>query len=1225
MGYGQCAWAQSAVSSSGYDFPGNPASGDQVTIGGEQSYTNAAGDTLTTIYQPPDTTLIPVTISGSNASFVNDGTVLADGDRGIDLATGASNITVTNNGSIQSTSPAAGGGGASGLVEFGNQGSNLTLDNNAGAVISSAACAINQCGDAQTVAIEGGVSQVTINNAGTIESAGSYANLSDNDNSAFEGAPVSVTEGANNVTINNLAGGVIKNTGSGTDVNPAAIVIRESVDHGQNDSDPVGVLQIVSNVTINNDGLIQAGGAATGFAAITVSADSDVSSFAPPSIAGIVINNNADGTIDGNGGVAIDNSINTAAMSIVNQGTILGGVKLGSGADALSNEGGTIDGSIIGQGATGSSVNFSGDSTISGAIDGVGKVTVAGGSVTFGDVTDNAELSNVNTLEVDAGATLTMAGSRISDTANFTIDNSGTITDTPSSSNTVLYFGDVSNVTINNDAGGVIQSVANGIDPAGFSGDDRAIDFTGVSGGTINNAGTITANSNSDAGPTVSIGADAHLDSNGQEITGSAISDTGLVNQAGGVISNTGASSAIGVEGTILNPAASISIDNTGTISTQGGATAAILIDGKVHMPGSDAPDQIEPAAVDLTLTNEAGGVIEAASGLAIDNSDNTMATTFVNAGTIDGSIKFGSGADVLTNNGGTIDGAIIGQGVTGSTVTLNGNGVIEGAITDVDAVTVAGGMTTFDSSSGDAISNVNTFEINPQAVAVLNSGISASAVSNDGTLSVSSAQTIAGNYTQSGTLDVTISPQTVSTLTVNGTATIEHGASIDAVFVGGLTPSLGATYTVLTADTLTATPSDISVSTNLPSLAFIAAEDGNSLEITTAINPAGPVAQSIDAPTGNALNTLIQSGGGGSDALVQSIKTAFLTSMNGTAVSRVAKQLAPASAGTSGSASAGVSASTQISTVLSGRTQLAMAGDDQSSERGLNAGSAIGKITVFAQPFGGGTTQDASGGIDGYTADTYGVLFGFDGQVADGVRAGAAFSYSSSTVNGNGDLSSDETDVDSYMGSLFGSYTKRNWFVDGSFTGGHNDYKGKRVIDLASLGAGLSSEEARGNYGGTQYGFRVSTGLVEQAGKFRITPSVFAQYTHLDLDGYTESGAGALSLATQGTSYNSTNLGTVVSLSYPMLTRYGEQLPEFRIGYYRELGNNRVNSTAQFVGGGGAFTTPGLASSRDNLLLGLGYTIDLRRNVQLSLSYDFIGNGSAKTNEGSARVRWQF
>jgi fibronectin-binding autotransporter adhesin len=416
-----------------------------VTVGAGQTVTNSANVVAN----------VGIEFTGDGGTLINTGTVEASNQNNPSaparIAAGPSafvvngsgnipfnNIAITNSGTLQQDN----GFCCSGMFFAGNTTASgavtsvtgTTIVNQAAGKIVSLETGFGH--DDRAISFEDGVNGAVVVNSGTISASGA---------STVSGG-IHISSGAantNGISISNAPGGVIQNLGGGN----AISVIQQS---------KAGT---VSNVIINNQGTITGGGIISAqqvaanpkdfavpgpvtLGAITIGIDesgtSSLNTLA--TITGVQMSNT--GTITGLGGVAIDNSTNTAPILFANAGTINGNILLGTGSDqfalsggAVPGKGGIVQGNIIGQkgGSTLTFTPFSGNTAVvNGAITNVSNINVVNGTTMLSQ--SPTGFANLNltggTLVVANG--LTVSNASLSGTGtiqgNVTVNQGSTVT-----------------------------------------------------------------------------------------------------------------------------------------------------------------------------------------------------------------------------------------------------------------------------------------------------------------------------------------------------------------------------------------------------------------------------------------------------------------------------------------------------------------------------------------------------------------------------------------------------------------------------------------------------------------------------------------------------------------------------------------------------------------------------------------------------------------------------
>ncbi len=299
------------------------------TVGTNQTVTNSANLT------GPNAVDFGIEFTGNGGTFTNTGSIEATSRiaAGPTLSSNGnipfSNLTINNSGLLQQDNTFC----CSGMFFSnsvpppltGTPVSNIIINNLLGGSIVSLENQPNN--DSRPISFENGVNGATVNNAGTISTAGSGSVAS---------AGIHVGNNASNVQINNFTTGVIRSTGA---------------------SPAIAINDIASNVSVTNAGTITGG---TTFGAINIR---------DANLTGVVVTNQSTGIIDGTAsGVAINNdtSISHATALIKNSGTIKGNILFGTFGDTLLMLGGTVQtpmltvargGNLVGDGSIQGSVN----------------------------------------------------------------------------------------------------------------------------------------------------------------------------------------------------------------------------------------------------------------------------------------------------------------------------------------------------------------------------------------------------------------------------------------------------------------------------------------------------------------------------------------------------------------------------------------------------------------------------------------------------------------------------------------------------------------------------------------------------------------------------------------------------------------------------------------------------------------------------------------------------
>lgn len=948
------------------------------------------------------------------------------------------------------------------------------------------------------------------------------------------------------------------------------------------------------------------------------------------------------GLIEGVNAVGI--RVNDTALSggIDNSGTIQGG----SSGIWLEGANTTVTGGIINR-ATG---------TISAGAD-YGIHLVNGASVT-GGLTNLGLIDSPNGIgirldhsQVDFitnGATGTISGSNglqfYTATVTGNVTNEGKITSTSSEA---VTLGDVTiGGAFINSQGGTIHGADSGLDIS-----------DAVIAGHLTNAGTIIGD---DIGLFFDGGGAFNLINSGRiEGTGYAGIEFSYGDAWQGHITNTGTISGgtagvyiweyFTVDGSITNSGLIEGVDSsdgrgiymdssatlTGNIINQAGGTIVGGLDGiKVydssHLLGgitnSGLIHGLSGAGVFVDsgstlaggILNEATGTIEGGvTGVQV-NTDSTVSGSIVNHGLISGgthSLLLENTSDPFTvTNTGTLQGAaeiglntldldgatgrVIGSiSGAGGTVNINGTFSSEGTI-DVGTVNVAtGGVFNMNHDVGAAVGGFNN-----AGLVYVPAAVSARNVTGD-------YNQAAGGVVRIGLVDGT---SNYGKLAVSGNVTLASGTTVDVKVVG--TPQIlsGAVIpgVIVAGGTLTATPADITVTDDSVFYDFTASttRDAKALDLVTAVDSTGLVkAVGPETPAANgvagALQTMFNEG---VPTPMQPLFDALGT-MTPEEVKTAISQLVPTLAGAG--SQAGVNALHSMNKIIQARVE---------SNHGLSSGDNAPDKYMWLRGFGGWADQDDRGGVSGFKSRTGGMVIGADAPITDKVRAGGAFTYARSNINGNSATAPNSVDVDTYELVGYASYnldpqTDINYQLDI----GQNKAKSQRQILF-------NSTTASANFDSVAIHGSVGIGRVfPLAEHTNMTPSVRADYTHMRTEGYEETGAGPLNLAVQASTYREFLFTGDLKLAH-QLGKHTKLVGNVSASY--DFVNKQAQTTSSFVGGGPTFVTDGLKVSPWLYRAGIGLIHEDVSGMEYSARYDAEGRTSGYLNQTvSVRLRWTF
>lgn len=268
---------------------------------------------------------------------------------------------------------------------------------------------------------------------------------------------------------------------------------------------------------------------------------------------------------------------------------------------------------------------------------------------------------------------------------------------------------------------------------------------------------------------------------------------------------------------------------------------------------------------------------------------------------------------------------------------------------------------------------------------------------------------------------------------------------------------------------------------------------------------------------------------------------------------------------------------------------------------------------------------DQADGDLSDVRYDTASVTAGLDYKVTRELYVGALFNwgYTDGPLNGTGS----RFELDTYQGGLYTGYQSADsgWFAHGYVVGGATEYDQSREIAFGTIRrTASSSPEGWQLTSGAKGGYLFD---LDRGGNWQIGPSLGLFYTHLEVDGYTETGAGSLNLAVGQQDVDSLRsaLGGKLTGRWQVATDFAI-VPTVTAEWLHEFldGSEGLN---------GAFSDPAAGSfiiqTRDNDedygLIGLGVNFLVGDEWSAFVSYDALFNDQYLGHGIGGGARFEF
>ncbi len=370
--------------------------------------------------------------------------------------------------------------------------------------------------------------------------------------------------------------------------------------------------------------------------------------------------------------------------------------------------------------------------------------------------------------------------------------------------------------------------------------------------------------------------------------------------------------------------------------------------------------------------------------------------------------------------------------------------------------------------------------------------------------------------------------------------------------------------------------------------------------------------------PNAAAVGTMLDKLGGSGNPDINDLQVRLGKEMTAQGVEDILKKLHPDPTGASISSISSVGTTT--STVTSGRLDTVRAGDTNS---GVSSGDGDLGQHVWMQAFGASADQSRRDGVAGYDADSYGFIAGIDTDVTDSLLLGIALSYADTDADSH-DANRTDTTMDSYQVSVYADQDLGDEF----FLTGQLSYMYSDIETVRHNVGGIVGNTARADFGADQYSARAELGRPIDVGSgISLTPSGLVNYSYIDVEDYTERGAGGLSLRNVDTDeMQILEFGLNLKAEASLNDGAGGSLkPNVHGGIRHDVIGDDVATTGSLAGGGAAFKTEGFDAAQTTGNIGAGLKWETADGFDFSANYDYEYKSDYDAHSGYVRAGYKF
>jgi outer membrane autotransporter protein len=263
--------------------------------------------------------------------------------------------------------------------------------------------------------------------------------------------------------------------------------------------------------------------------------------------------------------------------------------------------------------------------------------------------------------------------------------------------------------------------------------------------------------------------------------------------------------------------------------------------------------------------------------------------------------------------------------------------------------------------------------------------------------------------------------------------------------------------------------------------------------------------------------------------------------------------------------------------------------------------------------------SQSSSPDQSGFNFTIAGFNAGVDYRVRDNLLVGLATGYShtgASFQGSGGSVVSNTWPLTAYI-----AYLPQSFYAYGSLGYALNLFNLERQLSFGGL-----YRKAQSSPAGNQFNAYGETGYDLKVSRLVVTPVISLAYSSLWVDGFTESGAGALNLRVSSQNATSLQTGVGAKVAAPLKAGSVTVVPQAYATYQHEYSNSSRSLDARLSQVGNTFSFQTDNPHRNFAVAGANVSILTQKNLKVQLDYNAeVGRGNYTAHCVSAGVRWEF
>ena len=650
-------------------------------------------------------------------------------------------------------------------------------------------------------------------------------------------------------------------------------------------------------------------------------------------------------------------------------------------------------------------------------------------------------------------------------------------------------------------------------------------------------------------------------------------------------------------EGTWTSSGYALKLDDvttfSGNLENSGTLTAS---DGLVRITGDNSESDDAFANFEGSIINKSFGVMTAESGHGFEFRDMVFTGGIVNE----------ASASMVAREEGK---ALIYVGASSdSDISAN-----EGKITD--GVTNDGLMSAYYVAWNDNLNH--TLEVTNKSNGLM-AGRFLGNINfyNHGSFFTERGTSLTGNFTHTGVLEFSVdsAASTTPAMDVSGIATLSSGSSVvvapDFELYNDDSRLAGESYQLLRAGTLT--DSGANIQGSVLTTVNVVNDTGNTLTVT--IDRKKPE----EASSGSEAAEAVVKAAGRSKTLFDLLA--------GTTSKAQLEKLVQENWVNNSHATQQMNLIVQEEAVSIPLQRLSNA---RSFARGMSFGDEQASKGIWMQVLAAGASQDSRKNengdtLSGFDADIDGFSLGLESSLDKGfydITYGAGFTVAG--VKADKQNSIDDNRLKNYQLSVYGSYTRDKWYLDGVLNYGRSKHERMRYVELP----GIDPSPIEADFNSNHYGLKLLAGFNYPYLGTMFQPVVGFNYSRIVSDDYREKDTGNIGLAqsVSGQTYQKIELGAGLEMSRVVEIAQGTLKPSVRIMGWYDIKGDRVKTESILIDGGGPLNFEGAKPVRDSYSASFSLTYRRSDNLSMVLGYDRHQKSGYKSNNYTLRIKYNF